>query len=136
MKIMFCATCNKDLADCTCPDIDERLERLYQNPSTRPAAAMNILGRQARQSGKRIVALQAKNKRLRSALETLAQVEWDEWEEDDLSATAFKFVMLSQAGFPDDEMDLESDAVKKAFPDGIPGIGEYIKTALLEEGGE
>lgn len=84
---------------------------------------------------KRVMELEEKNKRLIQALETLAKVEWDEWEEDDMSATAFKFVMLSKAGLPDDEMDLESEAVKKLFPQGIPGIGEFIRAAL-EGGGE
>ena len=80
---------------------------------------------------KKIQQLEDENKRLRYGLETLAKVEWKEWEED-MSAIAFKFVLLTKAGLSDDEMDLESEAVKKLFPQGIPGIGEFIKQALEE----
>lgn len=27
---MFCCKCNNDLADCTCPDLQERLEKLKE----------------------------------------------------------------------------------------------------------
>lgn len=29
---MFCAKCQKDLSECTCPDIEERLARIAQAP--------------------------------------------------------------------------------------------------------
>ena len=84
---------------------------------------------------KRLIELEEKNKRLIQALKTLAKVEWDEWEEDDMSATAFKFVMMDRAGISESEMDFDSKAVKEAFPNGIPGIGAFIRAAL-EGGGE
>jgi hypothetical protein len=64
---MFCAKCQKGIIDCTCPDIEERLGNLYQNPYTRAAAAMNILVREMRQAEVRVGELEAKNKQLQEA---------------------------------------------------------------------
>lgn len=30
---MFCTVCQKDLAHCTCPDLEERVNRLTKNPT-------------------------------------------------------------------------------------------------------
>ena len=70
---------------------------------------------------KRVQELEAENKRLRSALETLAEVEWDEWEEDDMSAIAFRYVLLEQAGVPEESWEC---------CENVPGIGEFLRQVL------
>ena len=76
---------------------------------------------------KRVQELEAENKRLRSALETLAEVEWDEWEEDDMSAIAFRYVLLEQAGVPEESWECCKN---------VPGIGEFLRQVLVEGSGE
>ena len=73
--------------------------------------------------------------RLEKALRLLDLVEWDEFADHDLSATAFRYVMLEVAGVPDDKWD-DPAAAKAAYPDGVPGIGDVIKQALAGERGD
>lgn len=42
---MYCANCGKHLAYCDCPDIEERLEALANNPIVGNAIKQNILAR-------------------------------------------------------------------------------------------
>jgi hypothetical protein len=39
---MWCCKCNKDLVDCSCPDIDERLANLRSSPYCGIAIQQNI----------------------------------------------------------------------------------------------
>jgi hypothetical protein len=45
---MWCSKCNKHLAECECPDIEERLARLAKIPEVSIAAKQNMLDRRAR----------------------------------------------------------------------------------------
>ena len=69
--------------------------------------------------------LEDENKRLRYGLETLAKVEWKEWEEDDMSATAFRYVLLEQAGVPEESWECCGN---------VPGIGEFLRQVLVAIG--
>lgn len=69
---------------------------------------------------KKIQQLEDENSRLRYGLETLAKVEWKEWEEDD-SATAFRYVLLEQAGVPEESWEC---------CENVPGIGEFLRQVL------
>jgi hypothetical protein len=44
---MYCTVCDKHLAHCTCPDIEERMAKLAQNPAISIAVAQNVLEREA-----------------------------------------------------------------------------------------
>lgn len=44
---MYCVVCNKHIAHCTCPDIDERLAELAKNPLVSIAIKQNQLEREA-----------------------------------------------------------------------------------------
>ena len=46
---MFCAKCSKDLVDCDCPDIDQRLQDLLKVPGLSIAIQQNIDRRKAKQ---------------------------------------------------------------------------------------
>jgi hypothetical protein len=37
--------CNKDIVECTCPDIEERLKSLMKNSAVAPAAESNLRAR-------------------------------------------------------------------------------------------
>jgi len=42
---MYCARCNNDIVNCTCPDIEDRLKGLMKNPVVSPAAEQNLRAR-------------------------------------------------------------------------------------------
>jgi hypothetical protein len=42
---MFCTKCKNEIADCTCPDIKERLESLKDSPYVGQAIRMNMAAR-------------------------------------------------------------------------------------------
>lgn len=44
---MYCMICNKHIAHCTCPDIEERLKSLENNPIVGIAIKQNQLAREA-----------------------------------------------------------------------------------------
>jgi hypothetical protein len=46
---MWCCKCNKDIVDCVCPDIEERLRNLAENPVVAPAAIQNLEARKIKQ---------------------------------------------------------------------------------------
>jgi len=46
---MWCAKCQKQLFECTCPDIEERLARL-QGTAVGPAVEMNLAVRRLHQA--------------------------------------------------------------------------------------
>jgi len=43
--LMWCLRCDKDVVDCTCPDIEERLRAISHGPALKLAAAQNKLAR-------------------------------------------------------------------------------------------
>ena len=47
---MFCTKCQNDIVDCTCPDINERLESLRENSVVSIAVEQNIKAREKKQS--------------------------------------------------------------------------------------
>ena len=46
---MWCMKCGKQLFECTCPDIEERLKSLAGTPAA-PAAAQNLMARSLHQA--------------------------------------------------------------------------------------
>jgi hypothetical protein len=51
---MWCMVCKKELFECTCPDIEERLEFLSRSPYVAPAAISNLAKRKAYQDSKTV----------------------------------------------------------------------------------
>ena len=50
---MWCMICKKELFECTCPDIEERLTSL-SNSRAAPAAILNLAKRKAHQDSKAV----------------------------------------------------------------------------------
>ena len=46
---MFCMKCNKNVIDCTCTDIDERLGKLRKNPVLSLAVESNLSERRIKE---------------------------------------------------------------------------------------
>lgn len=42
---MYCMKCNKNIINCTCPDIEERLKSLQKNPVISIAIESNLIER-------------------------------------------------------------------------------------------
>lgn len=53
---MWCVKCNKKIVDCTCPDIEDRLQSLANGPAG-PSALQNLHARKMKQENKKAFTL-------------------------------------------------------------------------------